>query len=133
MKYIKPIGKGVYKMKYTKEELETIIRFNEADPQATIYTCNQRMKKRMKSIQEQRPEGWTGTSRELLDAGKELLNAYIAASPNEITKKLVRLDKSLFEYDGITHTSPGNGNATKRHKFMLPVDREYKQTTVLPI
>ena len=56
MKYIKPIGKGVYKMKYTKEELETIIRFDEADPQATIYTCNQRMKNRMKSIQEQRPE-----------------------------------------------------------------------------
>ena len=56
MKYLKQIGKGVYKMKYTKEERETIIRFDEADLQATIYTCNQRMKNRMKSIQEQHPE-----------------------------------------------------------------------------
>lgn len=104
-----------------------------AEERARLAYQNDPIVKTIKKLLEQRPEGWTGTSRELLDAGKELLKAYIAASPNEITKKLAQLDKALFEYDGITHTSPGNGNATKRHKFMLPVEHEYNQTMVLPI
>ena len=104
-----------------------------AEERARLAYQNDLIVRTIKKLLEQRPEGWTGTSRELLDAGKELLNAYIAASPNEITKKLAQLDKALFEYDGITHTSPGNGNATKRHKFTLPVEHEYSQTTVLPI
>ena len=37
-------------LKLTKEERETIILFNEAEPTATVYTCNTQIKKRLAEL-----------------------------------------------------------------------------------
>lgn len=43
-------------MKYTKEDQETIIRFDEADQTAHIYTFNRRLQRRLKLLQERFPD-----------------------------------------------------------------------------
>lgn len=44
------------KYQYTREEQETIIRFDEADQTAHIYTFNRRLQNRLKTLQERFPD-----------------------------------------------------------------------------
>ena len=44
------------KYKYSREEQETIIRFDEADQTAHIYTFNRRLQKRMADLEERFPD-----------------------------------------------------------------------------
>ena len=44
------------KYQYTREEQETIIRFDEADQTAHIYTFNHRQQKRMADLEERFPD-----------------------------------------------------------------------------
>lgn len=87
----------------------------------------------VKKLLEQNPEGWSGTSSELLDAGKVLLTAYIAATPRELTGKLTPLDKPLFDYDGIIHTKGKNGSGGGKHRFYYASTDKYEQTVFPPI
>ena len=87
----------------------------------------------VKKLLEQHPEGWSGTSSELLDAGKVLITNYIAATPRELTNKLVALDKSFFDYDGIIHTKGKNGSGGGKHRFYYASTDKYEQPVFPPI
>lgn len=41
---------------YTKEELETIITFNEAEKTASVYSCSPRYIEKMKKLAESEPD-----------------------------------------------------------------------------
>lgn len=100
---------------------------------ANISYQNNPIVQTVKKLLEQHPEGWSGTSSELLDAGKVLLTAYIAATPRELTGKLTPLDKPLFDYDGIIHTRAKRGTGGGRHHFYYASTDKYEQTVFPPI
>lgn len=104
-----------------------------AEERARLAYQNNPIVQTVKKLLEQHPEGWSGTSSELLDAGKVLLTAYIAATPRELTGKLTPLDKPLFDYDGIVHTRAKRGTGGGRHHFYYASTDKYEQTVFPPI
>lgn len=104
-----------------------------AEERARLRYRNDPIVQTVKTLLEQHPEGWSGTSSDLLDAGKVLLTAYIAGSPRELTGKLTSLDKPLFEYDGIVHTKGKNGSGGGKHRFYYRSTEKYEQTVISPI
>lgn len=44
-------------MKLSKSEQETIILFNEAEPDAQVYTCNGRLRRRLEELAEKGIDG----------------------------------------------------------------------------
>ena len=84
----------------------------------------------IKKLLEQHPEGWSGTSSELLDAGKVLISVYLANSPRDLTNKLGPLDKPLFDYDKIVHTRAKHGSGGGKHWFRYTSPKKYEQTYI---
>lgn len=88
-------------------ELEKARREYEANPiVATI--------KKLLSIE---PMGWSGTSSNLLEAGKTYAGCYLADSANALGKQLNIIEKPLFEFDYILHKVVKNGSGGKKHSF----------------
>lgn len=104
-----------------------------AEEKAKASYQNSPVVQTIKKLLEQHPEGWSGTSSELLDAGKVLLTAYIAANPRDLTNKLAPLDKPLFDYDRIVHTRAKNGTGGGKHRFYFASTDKYEQTVFSPI
>lgn len=73
--------------------------------------------KTIKKLVEQSPEGWQGTMRQLMDAGRFIARTYLAPSPRDLSSKLKALDKPLFDYDNIIHDRATHGNAGYKHRF----------------
>ena len=74
--------------------------------------------KTVKRLLEQSAEKrWDGTAKELLEAGKYIAKAYLAPTPQKLGYALKPLDQPMFEYDGILHTTTGNGSGGKKHHF----------------
>ena len=71
----------------------------------------------VRKLLEQRPEGWTGTSKDLLEAGKYIARAQLASTSQELAKKLVDMAELFLEYDGIVYDRKSNGNGGRRHSF----------------
>lgn len=72
----------------------------------------------IKTLLGQSPDGrWTGTAKELLEAGKEIARTYIAETAQKLGYELKHLDRPLFDYDEIIHSTLPNGNAGKKHYF----------------
>lgn len=63
------------------------------------------------------PTGWTGTCSDLLELGKKLSGCYLAENASILGKKITALEKPLFEYDNILHSTAGNGTGGKKHTF----------------
>lgn len=62
---------------------------------------------------------WTGTMKDLLQAGQELIGRNIATSARELTSMVKALDNALFEYDHIAHRRIQNGTGGGKHRFYL--------------
>lgn len=104
-----------------------------AEERARTAYQNNPIVQTIKKLLEQHPEGWSGTSSELLDAGKVLITAYLANSPRDLTSKLAPLDKPLFDYDKIIHTKGKNGSGGGKHWFYYAPTNKYEQSVFPPI
>lgn len=104
-----------------------------AEERARTAYQNNPIVQTIKKLLEQHPEGWSGTSSELLDAGKMLITAYLANSPRDLTSKLAPLDKPLFDYDKIIHTKGKNGSGGGKHWFYYAPTNKYEQSVFPPI
>ena len=71
----------------------------------------------VRKLLEQNPGGWSGTTKQLLDAGRELLGVNLEKTPKALSSKLPALDAPLLEYDGIIHGRAGNGTGGGKHRF----------------
>ena len=71
----------------------------------------------IKKLVAQNPGGWSGTMKDLMNAGKYLAGAYLANTPHALAKAVGVLERPLYEYDGITHTRTGNGTGGGKHVF----------------
>lgn len=72
----------------------------------------------IKKLLEQSPgHRWDGTAKDLMEAGKYIARTYLAANTTRLGHELKALDKPLFDYDGIVHTTTKHGNAGKNHSF----------------
>lgn len=71
----------------------------------------------VRKLLEQNPGGWSGTTKQLLDAGRELLGVNLEKNPKALSSKLPALDAPLLEYDGIIHGHASNGTGGGKHKF----------------
>ena len=66
---------------------------------------------------EQRPAGWTGSSKALLEAGEHFTGERLAVTSQELAKKLADMTELFLEADGIIYEARGNGNGGRRHSF----------------
>lgn len=76
--------------------------------------------KTIKKLLDQSPEHkWSGKMSDLLEAGRFIAQAYIAANETALGKAIKNLEKPLFDYDGIVHSSSSSngGNGGKKHHF----------------
>ena len=75
--------------------------------------------KTIKRLLEQSPSHrWDGTATELMTAGRFIARTYLAVNTTKLGHEIKSLEKPLFEYDGIVHTtSSTNGNGGKKHIF----------------
>lgn len=73
--------------------------------------------KTIKKLLEQSPNGWSGSAKQLLDAGLFIARKSLADSPRALSNKVKGLDKLLLEYDGIVHERDPNGSGGGKHKF----------------
>ena len=72
----------------------------------------------VKKLLSQAPDGqWTGTSTELLNAGRYITRSYISSSARSIAKDLKAMDRLLLENDGIIHSVIKNGTGGGKHHF----------------
>ena len=101
-----------------------------AEERARTAYQNNPIVQTIKKLLEQHPEGWSGTSSELLDAGKVLISVYLANSPRDLTNKLGPLDKPLFDYDKIVHTRAKHGSGGGKHWFRYTSPKKYEQTYI---
>ena len=99
-----------------------------AEERARTAYQNNPIVQTIKKLLEQHPEGWSGTSSELLDAGKVLISVYLANSPRDLTNKLGPLDKPLFDYDKIVHKA-----RFRRWKTLVSIYKPQKVRTNLYI
>lgn len=74
--------------------------------------------KTIKKLLEQSPNHrWDGTATDLLTAGRFIARTYLAATTTKLGHEIKALEKPLFEYDGIVHTTGSNGTGGKKHSF----------------
>lgn len=104
-----------------------------AEERARLRYRNDPIVQTVKKLLEQHPEGWSGTATQLLDAGKVLAGQYMAANPRDLSRKLVALDKPLFDYDGIVHDRASHGSGGGKHRFYYRSTEKYEQTVFPPI
>lgn len=131
------------------ESSDTVLRFNKdtcywenlgdadfvAELQARRDYQESPIVKTIKKLLEQSPEGWSGTSQQLLDAGTFISRARLAQSARDLSGKLKRLDNLLFEYDNIIHERKTNGSGGGKHRFYyadLPPFEEVEQSEIDP-
>ena len=70
----------------------------------------------VKALLEQNPDGWTGTATQLLEAGLQITQQSIAASPRGLTAELLKLDDQLL-VDSISHDRFSHGTGGGKHRF----------------
>ncbi len=113
------------------ESSDTVLRFNKdtcywenlgdadwfAEQQARREYQESPIVKTVKRLLEQSPEGWSGTAKELLEAGRFIARATLADSARALTSKLKGMDKLLLENDNIIHERRSNGSGGGRHDF----------------
>lgn len=66
---------------------------------------------------EQRPAGWVGSSKALLEAGEYFTGERLAVTSQEMTKTVADVAQLLLEVDGVTYSKRGNGSAGTKHSF----------------
>lgn len=114
------------------ESSDTILKFNKdtcrwenmgdadwyAEQQARLEYQENLIAKTIKKLLDQSSDGsWTGSMKNLLEAGKLITVTYIASTPEKLSRDIKALEKPLFEYDNITHIRGSNGKGGGKHTF----------------
>ena len=114
------------------EEAQTIIRFDKdscrwdslgdaeqyAAAQARAeYTHSPVVRTICKLVDQAGPKGWTGTTRQLMDAGLFITGQSIATTAQSLARELSMLSPLLAQYDGIVHERKSNGSGGGKHLF----------------
>lgn len=114
------------------EQSDTVIRFNKdiwrwepvgeagalAEQRAREAYNSSPVVKTIKKLLEQSPgHRWDGTAKDLMIAGRFIARTYLASSEKKLGKDITALEKPLFEFDGIVHSTGGNGTGGKKHHF----------------
>lgn len=87
----------------------------------------------VKKLLEQRPEGWTGTAQQLLDAGTFIARTALAPSARDLSAKLKQMGGLFFQYDNIVYERKGNGTGGGKHTFHYPPQfEEMPQSEIIP-
>lgn len=87
----------------------------------------------VKRLLEQRPEGWTGTAQQLLDAGTFIARTPLAPSARDLSAKLKQMGTLFFQYDNIVYERRGNGTGGGKHTFHYPPQfEELPQSEIIP-
>ncbi len=112
------------------ESSDTILKFNKdtcrwenmgdadwyAEQQARLEYQNSPIAKTIKKLLDQSTDGsWTGSMKNLLEAGKLITGTYIASTPEKLSRDIKALEKPLFEYGNITHSRGTNGKGGGKH------------------
>ena len=71
----------------------------------------------IRKLVERNHGSWSGTAKEILEAGKLLTRRFIAESPQEVSNKLKNLESELLEFDGIEYNRIKRGNTGAKHHF----------------
>lgn len=114
------------------EESQTVIRFDRdscrwdslgdaeqyAAAQARLdYEQSPIVQTICKLVEQSGPQGWTGTARQLMEAGLLITGKHISTTAQTLSKELSTLDPLLAHYDGITHERKSNGSGGGKHLF----------------
>ena len=60
---------------------------------------------------------WSGTAKEILEAGKLLTRRFIAESPKDVGVRVKKLENEMREFDGIVYERVKHGSGGARHHF----------------
>ena len=114
------------------EESQTIIRWDKdscrwdslgdadayAQAQARMdYDASPLVKTIRELVRQAGPEGWTGTARQIMDAGLLITGQRIATTAQALSKELAQVDSLLVQYDAIYHQRKSNGSGGGKHVF----------------
>jgi hypothetical protein len=81
--------------------------------------------KTIKALLDESTDGrWTGSAKNLLDAGERLFQIPLAPSSQALAKALAKIKDLLYKQDKIVYTISPNGNAGNRHHFRCASDAE---------
>lgn len=122
------------------ESNDVVLRFNKttchwenlgdgdwfAEQQARSEYQESPVVKTIKKLLEQSPDGWEGSSKDLLNAGSYITHMPLADSPRALTSKLDRLDKLLLD-DGIIHEPKPNGSGGRKHRFYYSNNSQFEE------
>ena len=112
---------------------DTVIRFDKsswtwkpmgsadwlAEQRARLAYDGSPIVKTIKKLLEQSPgHRWDGTAKDLMEAGKYIVRTYLAADNQKLGYAIRDLEKPLFDFDGIVHSSSKTGGSGgKKHSF----------------
>ena len=60
---------------------------------------------------------WSGTAKEILEAGKLLTRRFIAESPKDVGVRVKKLENEMREFDGIVYERVKRGTSGALHYF----------------
>lgn len=114
------------------EQSDTVIRFNKdtwrwevvgevaqlAEERArAAYDQSPVVTTIKKLLEQSHSHRWSGTAKELMEAGKYITKTYLAPNSQKLGYLIRDLEKPLFEYDGIIYSAKSNGTGGKKHDF----------------
>ena len=70
-----------------------------------------------KLLEQSHSHRWSGTAKELMEAGKYITKTYLAPNSQKLGYLIRDLEKPLFAYDGIIYSAKSNGTGGKKHDF----------------
>jgi len=80
---------------------------------------------------------WSGSASQLMAAGQQLCNQYIASTNQQLGREVKKLDAALRKYDSIIHDVTPHGTAGSTHHFYRAaptwVDEAEAQQELLPL
>ncbi len=125
------------------EQSDTVIRFDKqcwrwkpvgeagwlAEQRAREEYESSPIVKTIKKLLEQSPERrWDGTAKDLMEAGKYIARAYLAVDNQKLGYAIRDLEKPLFEFDGIVHsTIKTGGTGGKKHCFFYQDSDQFEE------
>lgn len=82
-----------------------------------------------KLLEQSADHRWSGTASDLMAAGQFMARAYLAPNTKALGKAITSMERLMLDYDGILHTTTGNGNAGRRHHFSYQDAPEFTELT----
>ena len=86
------------------------------------YADNPLVRTVKRLLEQNEARSWSGTASELMTAGKYITRTFLAPSTKALAKAINEMERPMLAYDGILHTTTGNGNAGKKHHFSYQND-----------